>query len=128
MPGIIASDFGDSIRFGASTAAEDEPDLEKVHLDLALYEAYVKGFLGACGAALNETELETLADGARLITLEIGARFLTDYLEGDTYFHTSRPGHNLDRARTQMALVIENEQNEGRIRDMIRRIRTEEGL
>ena len=128
MPGIIASDFGDSIRFGASTAAEDELDLEKVHLDLALYEAYVKGFLGACGAALNETELETLADGARLITLEIGARFLTDYLEGDTYFHTSRPGHNLDRARTQMALVIENEQNEGRIRDMIRRIRTEEGL
>ena len=128
MPGIAASDFGDSIRFGASTAAEDEPDLEKVHLDLELYEAYTRGFLGACGAALNGTELETLADGARLITLEIGARFLTDYLEGDTYFHTSRPGHNLDRARTQMALVIENEKYEGRIREMIRRIRTEEGL
>lgn len=125
MPGIAASDFGDSIRFGASTAAEDEPDLEKVHLDLTLYEAYTKGFLGACGAALNETELETLADGARLITLEIGARFLTDYLEGDVYFHTSRPGQNLDRARTQMALVMENEQNESRIRQMIRRIRTE---
>jgi len=128
MPGIVASDFGDSIRFGASTALEDEPDLEKVHLDLTLYEAYTKGFLGACGRALNRTELDTLADGARLITLEIGARFLTDYLEGDTYFHTSRPGHNLDRARTQIKLVMENEQNESRIREMIRRIRTEEGL
>ena len=128
MPGIVASDFGDSIRFGASTALEDETDLEKVHLDLTLYEAYTRGFLGACGAALTKTELDTLADGARLITLEIGARFLIDYLEGDTYFHTSRPAHNLDRARTQLALVIENEQNEGRIREMIRRIRTEVGV
>ena len=128
MPGIVASDFGDSIRFGASTALEDEPDLEKVHLDLKLFEAYTRGFLEACGSALTRTELDTLADGARLITLEIGARFLTDYLEGDTYFHTSRPAHNLDRARTQMALVIENENNESRIRQMIRRIQTEEGL
>ena len=128
MPGIAASDFGDSIRFGASTALEDETDLEKVHLDLTLYEAYTRGFLEACGKAMTQTELDTLADGARLITLEIGARFLTDYLEGDTYFHTSRPTHNLDRARTQIALVIENEQKESRIRKMIRRIRTEEGL
>ena len=128
MPGIVASDFGDSIRFGASTALEDETDLEKVHLDLKLFEAYTRGFLEACGNALTRTELDTLADGARLITLEIGARFLTDYLEGDNYFHTSRPAHNLDRARTQMALVIENENNEGRIRQMIRQIQTEEGL
>ena len=128
MPGIVASDFGDSIRFGASTALEDEQDLSKVHLDLTLYEAYTKGFLGACGTALTKTELDTLADAARLITLEIGARFLTDYLEGDTYFHTSRPGHNLDRARTQIALVIENEEKEDRIRHMIRQIQTEEGL
>ena len=128
MPGIAASDFGDSIRFGASTAAEDEQDLEKVHLDLNLYEAYTRGFLAACGRALTEAELETLADGARIITLENGARFLTDYLEGDTYFHTDRPEHNLDRARTQIALVRENEANESRIREMIRRVRTEEGL
>ena len=128
MPGLAATDFGDSIRFGASTAPEDEPDTGKVHLDLRLYEAYAKGFLSACGAALNSMELDTLADGARLITLENGVRFLTDYLEGDTYYHTSRPGQNLDRARTQLALVIENEQNEGRIREMIRRIRTEEGI
>ena len=128
MPGIVASDFGDSIRFGASTALEDETDLEKVHLDLTLYEAYTRGFLEACGKALTRTELDTLADGARLITLEIGARFLTDYLEGDTYFHTTHPEHNLERARTQIALVLENEQKEARIRDMIRRVETEAGL
>ena len=128
MPGIVASDFGDAIRFGASTALEDETDLDKVHLDLGLFEAFTRGFLGACGKALTRTELDTLADSARLITLEIGARFLTDYLEGDTYFHTTHPEHNLERARTQIALVLENEQKEARIRDMIRRVETEAGL
>ena len=125
MPGLAATDFGDAVRFGASTAAEDEPDTAKVRLDLALYEAFARGFLGACGAALTGAELDTLADGALLMTLENGARFLTDYLEGDTYFHTARPGQNLDRARTQLALVQENERNEGRIRQMLRRVRTE---
>ena len=125
MPGLAANDFGDSIRFGASTAGEDEPDTDRVHLDLGLYEAYARGFLGTCGKQLTDAEKETLADGARLMTLECGVRFLTDYLEGDTYFHTSRPGQNLDRTRTQMALVRENEENEGRIRTMIRRILTE---
>ena len=128
MPGIVASDFGDSIRFGASTALEDEKNLDKVHLDLTLYEAYTKGFLRACGKALMRAELDTLADSARIITLEIGARFLTDYLQGDTYFHTTHPEHNLERARTQIALVLENEKYESRIRDMIRRVETEEGL
>jgi len=128
MPGIVASDFGDAIRFGASTALEDEKDLEKVHLSLELYEAFTRGFLGACGKALTKMETDTLADAARLITLEIGARFLTDYLEGDTYFHTSHPTHNLERARTQIALVMENEMYESRIRKMIRQIQTEEGL
>ena len=128
MPGLAANDFGDSIRFGASTADEDEPDTGKVRLDLALYEAYTRGFLGACGKQLTERERETLPDGARLMTLECGVRFLTDYLEGDTYFHTERPGQNLDRARTQMTLVREMEEKEGRIRDMIRRIQTEEGI
>ena len=128
MPGIAASDYGDSIRFGASTAVEDEKDLSRVHLDLGLFEAYTRGFLGTCGTALTNTELDTLADGARLITLEIGARFLTDYLEGDTYFHITHPEHNLERARTQIALVIENEKNENRIRKMIRQVQNEEGL
>lgn len=126
MPGLAANDFGDSIRFGASTAAEDEPDTAKVHLDLNLYETYARGFLGACGKQLSEAERDTLADGARLMTLECGVRFLMDYLDGDTYFHTERPGQNLDRARTQMALVRENEEKEGGIREMIRRILKEE--
>lgn len=125
MPGLAANDFGDSIRFGASTADEDEPNTEKVHLDLNLYEAYARGFLGACGQALTQTELETLPDGARLMTLECGVRFLTDYLQGDVYFHTARPNHNLDRTRTQIALVGDMEANDTKIREMLRAI-TEE--
>ena len=109
MPGLAAYDFGDSIRFGAATAAEDEKDLVKVHFSPELFRAYAEGFLGVCGGSLTVPELETLAEGARLMTLECGARFLTDYLEGDVYFHTSRPEHNLDRARTQMKLAEEME-------------------
>ncbi len=126
MPGLAATDFGDSIRFGACTAAEDEPETEKVHLDRELYEAYARGFLGACGASLTEGELETLPDGARLITLENGVRFLTDYLDGDVYYHTERPGQNLDRTRTQMAMVRDMEHMDGEIRTMMNRVRTEE--
>ena len=128
MPGLAANDFGDAVRFGASTAAEDEPDTSRVRLDLTMYGAFAEGFLGACGRDLTEPELETLHEGARLMTLECGVRFLTDYLEGDPYFHTERPDHNLDRTRTQMALVRDMEDNEARIRQMIRRIRTEEGI
>ncbi len=126
MPGLAATDFGDSIRYGASTAAEDEPDTEKVHLDLKLYEAYARGFLGACGGALTEAEKETLPDGARLITLENGVRFLTDYLEGDHYYHTDRPGQNLDRTHTQMAMVRDMERQDDEIRAMVRKARMEE--
>ena len=125
MPGLAANDFGDSIRFGASTAAEDEPDTEKVHLDMNLYEAYAKGFLGACGQALTKTELETLPDGARLMTLECGLRFLADYLEGDVYFHTARKDHNLDRTRTQIAMVRDMETKDSEIRKMIQKIAEE---
>ena len=128
MPGLVANDFGESVRFGASTAAEDEPDPGKVHVDLGLYEVFARGFLGACGEQLTETEKETLPDGARLMSLENGMRFLTDYLEGDTYFHIARPKHNLDRSRAQLALVREMEQQESRIRQMIRQIRTEEKI
>ena len=122
MPGLAGNDFGDSIRFGASTTAEDESDTEKVHLELNLYEAYARGFLGARGQSLTQTELETLPDGARLMTLECGLRFLTDYLNGDVYFHTTRKNHNLDRTRTQMALVRDMEANDTKIRKMIREI------
>ena len=113
MPGLCAFDFGDSIRAGASTAAEDEDDLSKVHFDLDLFRAYSKGFLSAAGQALTEKELETLPDGARLMTLEVGMRFLADYLNGDVYFRTAYPTHNLDRARNQFALVREMEEKRG---------------
>ena len=111
MPGLSAHDYGDSIRFGASTAAEDEADLSKVHFSLPLFEAYTQGYLASAGEALTELEKQTLPWGAKLMTLECGMRFLTDYLEGDTYFKTHRPGQNLDRTRTQLRLVEEMEQN-----------------
>ena len=125
MPGLAANDFGDSIRFGASTAAEDETDLTQVHLDMNLYRAYAEGFLNACGDKLTEKEKETLPDGARIITLENAVRFLTDYLNGDTYYHIERPEHNLDRTRTQMVLVEEMENNDSIIRRMVKEICTE---
>lgn len=110
MPGLAANDFGDSIRFGATTAAEDEQDLAKVHFDLALFELYTKGYLEAAGDVLTPAEKETLAWGAKLMTLECGMRFLTDYLQGDVYFKTQYPTHNLVRARTQFKLVSEMEE------------------
>ena len=110
MPGLAANDFGDSIRFGAATAQEDEKNLDLVHFDINLYEMYVKGYLEETKDALTDAEIKSLAWGARIITLECGIRFLTDYLQGDTYFKTSYPEHNLVRARTQFKLVYEMEQ------------------
>ncbi len=105
MPGLSIFDFGDSIRFGANDCAEEEPDQSKVHFSLHLYEVFAKGYLEAAGKSMDEAERRSLAWGAKLMTLECGIRFLTDYLEGDHYFKTSRPGQNLDRARTQFTLV-----------------------
>lgn len=109
MPGLAANDYGDSIRFGANNCAEDEPDLAKVNFSLPLFESYTKGFLQAAGSALTDLEKETLPWGAKLMTLECGIRFLTDYLEGDHYFRTHREGQNLDRCRTQFKLVRDME-------------------
>lgn len=109
MPGLSIFDFGDSIRFGANTASEDEKDLKKVSLDLHLFEQYVKGFISGCGGSLTDTEVSMLAHGAKTMTLECGMRFLTDYLEGDVYFRIHREEHNLDRCRTQIALVLDME-------------------
>ena len=105
MPGLSAYDFGDSIRFGANDCAEDEPDQSKVHFSLHLYEVFARGYLAAAGSAMTEAERRSLPWGAKLMTLECGIRFLTDYLEGDHYFKISRPDQNLDRARTQFTLV-----------------------
>lgn len=110
MPGYSIFDFGDSIRFGASTALEDEVDLSKVSMSLELFELYTKGFLEGTAGSLTEEEKRQLPMGAKMMTLECGIRFLTDYLSGDTYFRIHRPGHNLDRARTQFTLVADMEQ------------------
>ena len=123
MPGLVAYDFGDSIRFGASTAKEDERDLDKVGLDLSLYRRFCEGFIPACGA-LAEKEIETLPLGAKLMTLECGLRFLTDYLDVDRYFSVARPGHNLDRARTQFKLVAETERRWDEIQRIVREFMT----
>ena len=114
MPGLSATDFGDAIRFGASTGAEDEPDLDKVHFDTHLYEVYRKGYLEGCGGALTDTEVSMLSDGAMVITYEQALRFLGDYLDGDIYYKTARDGHNLDRARTQIRLLEEMEEHFGK--------------
>ncbi len=111
MPGSLLYDFGDSIRFGASTAAEDEQDLEKVHFDMGLYEAYVSGFCPEVKGSMTEREIELIPYSAYLITAECGMRFLTDYLCGDTYFPTDYEEHNLVRARTQIKLASEMEDN-----------------
>ena len=109
MPGLAMNDFGDSIRFGASTAKEDEQDLDKVSCSMELFEAYTRGFIEGCDGKLTKRELELLPMGAKMMTYECGMRFLTDYLQNDIYFKTSREGHNLDRARTQFKLVEDME-------------------
>lgn len=110
MPGSSLYDFGDSIRFGAATAAEDEKDLSKMGINLRLFRVYTAGYLAAC-KSLTEKELELLPLGAKIITLELAVRFLTDYLDGDRYFRTAYPEHNLVRARSQMKLVADMEEH-----------------
>ena len=109
MPGLSINDFGDSIRFGANHSAEDEKDLSKVNFDIELYEAYTRGFLAGARGSLTKEELEYLPWGAKLMTLECGIRFLTDYLDGDIYFRIHYPQQNLDRCRTQFKLVSDME-------------------
>ena len=109
MPGSALYDYGDSIRFGASTGAEDEKNLELINCDMGLFEIYTKGYVEGCGGSLTEKEIRMLPMGARLMTLECGMRFLADYLQGDVYFKIHRPEHNLDRARTQFKLVADME-------------------
>ena len=109
MPGLSLYDFGDSIRSGAVSSDENEKDLRKYGLDPELFKSYTEGFLSEAGKALNETEVANLAFSAKLMTLECGVRFLTDYLDGDTYFRTEYPEHNLVRCKTQFKLVADIE-------------------
>ena len=108
MPGLSLYDFGDSIRFGAATAAEDEKDLSKVEMSLDLFRTYTRGYLTAC-PGLTDQERAMMPMGAKMMTLECGVRFLTDYIDGDHYFAVHREGHNLDRCRTQFKLVADME-------------------
>lgn len=123
MPGYSVNDFGDSIRFGANTAAEDETDLTKVSLDLGLFELYAKGFVEGCNGSLTDTEIELLPVGAIMMTLECGMRFLTDHIEGDTYFKIHRENHNLDRARNQFALVADMERKLPQMKEIINSVK-----
>ena len=109
MPGSLLYDYGDSLRFGASTGAEDETDLSKIEFDLTYFEAYTKAFMEELGDTLTAKERELLPFSALLMTFECGMRFLADHLNGDTYFRIHRPNHNLDRCRTQFKLVADME-------------------
>ena len=112
MPGLAPYDFGDMVRTTTSPAAEDERDLSKVAMQFPMFEALARGYLSAAGEFLTKAEKQSLAFSGKLITFEIGIRFLADYLNGDTYFKVHREGHNLDRCRTQFALVRSIEQQE----------------
>lgn len=124
MPGLSLYDFGDSIRFGASTGAEDEPDLSKVELDLSLFEVFTKGYLEGCAGSLTKTEIELLPVGAKLMTFECGIRFLADFLTGDHYFKVHRENHNLDRARTQFKLVADMEAKWNEMQSIVNKYQT----
>ena len=107
MPGLVAHDFGDAIRYAANTAAEDEKDLSLVHLDMDRFRAFTEGFLSEVKSALTPLEIQTLALGAFTMTAELAVRFLDDYITGDAYFKTRYRGHNLGRTRCQIRLAEE---------------------
>ena len=119
MPGLVAYDFGDMVRTATSPAPEDEQDLAKVRMEFPLFEALARGYMSTASAFLTQEEKESLAVAGKLITFEIGIRFLTDYLSGDTYFKVHRQGHNLDRARAQFKLLESIEKQESQIRSLL---------
>ena len=119
MPGSALYDYGDAVRFGASTAAEDEPDISKIALDMDKTEAFTRGFIEETNGFLTENELRQLPLGIKVLTCELAMRFLTDYLDGDCYFKVNSPTHNLVRARAQIALLKDVERKEERIQKMV---------
>jgi len=119
MPGLALYDFGDMVRTATSPALEDETDLSKVRMQMPMFEALVRGYLSAAKPFLNDAEVAHLAFSGKLIALETGIRFLTDHLEGDVYFKIKREGHNLDRCRTQLALVRSIEAQENAMRKFV---------
>ncbi len=122
MPGLALYDFGDMVRTTTSPALEDERDLSKVTMQFPMFEALVRGYLATAGGFLTKAEKQFLTFSGKLITFEIGIRFLTDYLAGDTYFKVHREGHNLDRCRTQFKLVESIEQQEEKMGRLVESI------
>lgn len=121
MSGAVCYDFGDSVRFGCSTALEDEEDLSKVHFSLELFDVYAKGFLGQLKGILDAAEVDSMPLGSIMMTFECGMRFLTDYLDGDNYFRVSKDKHNLIRCRTQFRLVEEMEAAYSKMLSVVRK-------
>jgi aminoglycoside phosphotransferase (APT) family kinase protein len=119
MPGLSLYDFGDMVRTAASSTAEDNPDAGQMHVVLPYFRALVEGYLESAGAVLNATERAHLGFAGKLLALETGLRFLTDHLQGDVYFRIKHPNHNLDRARTQFALVKSIEDNAEAMRRIV---------
>lgn len=105
MPGLVAYDFGDAVRFAANPGGEDNPNTHEIYLDLDYYAAFTEGFVPCLLGNVTDKEIETLPDGVLAITLELAARFLTDYLNGDVYFKCKMPKHNLVRTKAQIALA-----------------------
>lgn len=119
MPGLTAYDFGDAIRYAANTEAEDSTEFSKVALNFDYYKAFAKGFITASKGHFTKAEIESMAWGARIITIELASRFLADYLNGDKYFKIHRPNHNLDRAKNQIALALDMEKHFDRMCEII---------
>lgn len=122
MAGSALYDYGDAIRYGASTAAEDETDLSRVRLDIDLFRAFSEGFIAQTAKGLTRAELINLPLGAMVMTFENGMRFLTDHLDGDVYFHIDRPAHNLDRARCQFRLLEDMEAKRDEMYNIVREL------
>lgn len=123
MPGISCFDFGDAIRFGANTAVEDETDLSKVSLSRELFIAFTEGFIEGCGGRLTSVEIDSLYLGAMEMTYEVALRFLADYLDGDTYFRIDHPSHNLERARCQIALLLDMEKKRSEMEEVVQELK-----
>ena len=121
MPGLALYDFGDMVRTATNSAPEDEPDVTKVHMRMPMFEALVRGYLASAGGFLNATEKELLPFSGKLLTFECAIRFLTDYLQGDVYFKTRRPGQNLDRCRSHFKLVESIEEQHEAMLEVVRR-------
>jgi len=121
MPGLSVYDFGDAIRFAASTALEDETDLSKVTINMEYFEAFTKGFMEASNGAFTETEIANMAQGCINITIELASRFLMDHINGDKYFAIHRPNHNLDRARNQIKVALEMEKHLDEMNAIVRK-------